>query len=111
MLIRCSLKAQMVDGSGFGQGIAKNEKKKGKFFLIPLLCVADPPCDFVMTEHFSYYIALLSHEITCCSSAYQFDFLSGGINENSYMAYLLVFFTRGPKEEVWFNSEYYSPHL
>jgi hypothetical protein len=33
MLIRCSLKAQMMDGSGFGQGIEKNEKKRrGSFF-------------------------------------------------------------------------------
>jgi hypothetical protein len=32
----------MVFGSGFGQGIAKNEKKRrGSFFEFPLLCVAD----------------------------------------------------------------------
>jgi len=40
MLIRCSLKAQMVDGSGFGQGIAKNEQKKEEevFLKSPSLC-------------------------------------------------------------------------
>jgi len=32
MLIRCSLKAQMVVRGGFGQGIAKNEKRRGSFF-------------------------------------------------------------------------------
>jgi hypothetical protein len=35
MLIRCSLKAQMVDVCGFGQGIEKNEKKRGSFFEFP----------------------------------------------------------------------------
>jgi hypothetical protein len=42
MLIRCSLKAQMVDVCGFGQGVAKNEqKRRGSFFEFPFLCVAD----------------------------------------------------------------------
>jgi len=42
MLIRCSLKAQMMVRGGFGQGIAKNEKKRrGSFFEFPFLCVAD----------------------------------------------------------------------
>lgn len=33
-LKECSLKAQMVLGNGFGQGIAKNEQKKEEEFFL-----------------------------------------------------------------------------